>query len=106
VYNVNMAVGTISMRLPEQVRHEVEQFEKDEKLTQISEAARKLLLIGLESWKKEKALKLLEQGKISFSRAAAIAGLDVWSFADLVKEQKIVWIKDKEMIQQDIEAAQ
>jgi predicted HTH domain antitoxin len=101
-----MAVATISMRLPEHIRHEVEQFERDEKLTQISEAARKLLLLGLESWKKEKALHLLERGKISFSKAASLAGLDVWSFADLVKEQKIVWIKDKEMIKKDIEAAQ
>ena len=99
-------VATISMRMPEEVRQYVEEFEKEEKLTQISEAARKLLLIGIEVWQKEKALRLLEQGKISFSKAAQIAHVTVWEFADIVKEKKIVWIKNKTFIKKDIEAAQ
>lgn len=100
-----MTIATISVRVPEDIKHDLKEFEKDEKLTQTSEAARKLLLLGLEIWRKDKALKLLEQGKITFSKAAEIAELNVWEFAALVKERKIAWIKNKEYARRDIEAA-
>ncbi len=42
-----------------------------------------------------KALKLLEKGNISLSKAAEIAKLDIWTFTEKVKESGIVWIKIK-----------
>ncbi len=100
-----MAITTISVRVPEEVKSEVQEFEKDEKLIQMSEAARKLLLMGLESWRKEKALHLFAQGRVTFSKAAQIAKVDAWEFADLIKERKIVWIKNVERLKRDITAA-
>lgn len=100
-----MSISTISVRVPEQVRKDLRSFERDEKLTQTSEAARKLLLIGLESWRKEKALKLLGRGEVTFSKAAQIAQLNVWDFAELVRERRVTWITNKEMILKDISAA-
>ncbi len=105
VYIVNMGISTISVRVPDEVKQDLKYFEKEEKLTQTSEAARKLLMIGLESWQRERALQLLEQGKVSFSKAAHIAKMDLWSFADLIQERKIVWIKDLDMLREDIRAA-
>jgi len=34
-----------------------------------------------------KALKFLEEGKVSFLKAAQMAGLSPWDFADLVREK-------------------
>ncbi len=100
-----MTIATISVRVPEDIKNDLKEFEKDEKMTQTSEAARKLLLMGLEIWKRDKALRLLEAGKVTFLKAAEIAEVNVWDFAALVKERKIVWIKNKEFARRDIEAA-
>lgn len=105
VYNVNMGIATISVRVPDEVKEGIAAFEEDEKLTQTSEAARKLIMLGLEIWRKDKAVKLLENGKVSFLKAAEIAEMDVWEFAALIKERKTVWIKNKEFLRRDIEAA-
>lgn len=51
--------------------------------------------------KQEKALSLLQQGKITFNKAAKIAQMDLWDFADLVKEKKFVWVKDS-VIKEDL----
>ena len=45
--------------------------------------------------KEEKALKMLEKGEVTFSKAAKIAGTDVWTFADKEKESGMAWIKIK-----------
>ncbi len=98
-------MGTLSVRIGEEMEQELKEFTKDEKLEQASESARKILVLGLESWRQEKALSLLQQGKVTFLKAAAIAKMDAWNFADLVKEKKTIWIKDK-AIKEDIEEAE
>lgn len=100
-----MGIATISVRVPAEIKSELKHFERDEKLTQTSEAARKVLMIGLEKWRKERALRLFEAGEVSFSKAAEIAKITVWEFAELVKDKKITWLRNKEMIHKDISAA-
>lgn len=94
----------ISTRIPKELEEGVEEFMQAEKLEK-SAAVRKLLWTGLQEWKKKKALELLERGEITFTKAAEIAGLDVWSFADLVRRSGITWIKSVEKVKADIEAA-
>ncbi len=93
---------TLSARIPESLEDELERFTEDEKLDR-STAVRKLLSEGLEEWKKEKALKKLQNGEVSFQRAAEIADMDIWSFADLVEKKKVNWLKD-DRVREDIEA--
>ena len=50
-----------------------------------SASIRNLLSNGLKKWKVEKALKSLEDGKVTFFKAAEIAGMTVWDFADTNK---------------------
>ena len=97
-------MGTLSVRISDETERTLKEFAKDEKLEQASEAAPKVLSLGLEKWRQDKALTLLEQGKITFLKAAKLAQLNVWDFADLVKERKIVWVKDN-VIKEDIELA-
>lgn len=42
--------------------------------------------------REERALRLLGDGKVTFSKAAEIAGLDVFSFAELVKSSQAAWV--------------
>jgi predicted HTH domain antitoxin len=94
----------ISTRVPEELEEGIEEFMRAEKLEK-SAAVRKLLRTGLEEWRQRRALVLLERGEVTFTKAAEIAGLDVWSFADLVKRSGAIWIKSVEGIKADIKAA-
>ncbi len=99
-----MTEVSVSARVPEDVFKELEAFMKEESLEK-SASIRKLLAEGLQHWKQQKALKSLEEGKASFLKAAEMAGLSVWDFADLVREKGIVWIKSEKFIRKDIEKA-
>jgi predicted HTH domain antitoxin len=88
-------MGSISARVPDSLREELERFVEDENLDR-STAVRKLLSEGLELWRVEKAVEKLEDGDVSFSRAAELAGMDKWSFADILKERDVQWVDDKQ----------
>lgn len=88
-------MGSVSARIPDNLREELERFVEDENLDR-STAVRKLLSEGLEQWRVEKAVEKLEDGDVSFSRAAELAGADKWSFADLLKERDVQWVDDKQ----------
>lgn len=94
---------TLSTRIPEDLEEEFEEFRKEEKLDK-SVALRKLMSEGLEEWKRHRALKLLNEGRVTFSRAAEIADMNVWDFAELVRKEKITWVKD-ERVKEDIRVA-
>ena len=93
---------SVSARVPTSLEEELDKFMEDEKLDK-STAVRKLLAEGLEEWKKEKALEMLEEGEASLSRAAEIANMTIWEFSDLVKKSKTTWIDDIH-VQEDLEA--
>lgn len=54
---------TLSTRVPEEIREEIKDFMREEKLEK-SAAVRKILRTGLEEWRKRKALELLEGGHV------------------------------------------
>jgi predicted HTH domain antitoxin len=95
---------TISVRISPGMKDELRKFAKDERLEQTSEAARKLLIQGLNNWHRKKALALFTAGKITLSKAASLAQMDVWEFAEHVKKHSVPWIKEKRFIQKDIAA--
>ncbi|MFB6209047.1 MAG: UPF0175 family protein [Candidatus Nanohaloarchaea archaeon] len=84
---------SVSARIPESLEEELDEFVEEEKLDK-STAIRKLISEGIENWRQEKALEMLEKGETTFSRAAEIAGMDQWSFSNLLKEREIQWVKD------------
>lgn len=96
---------TISTRVPEGIGREVEEFMREERLDK-SAAIRKLLRTGLGEWRKRRALKMLEEGEATFNRAAEIAGMNVWDFADLARKSGGNWVTSVERIRSDIEAAE
>jgi predicted HTH domain antitoxin len=57
-----------------------------------STAVRKILERGISEWRKERALGLLSQGKITFARAAELAGISIWDMVELVRDRKVEWV--------------
>ena len=93
-------MGTVSARLPDELEEMLDEYVEEEDIER-SVAVRKLLSQGLEDWRRERAVELLEDGAVSFSRAAEIAETDVWSFAEYVEERDTVWVEEAE---EDLEA--
>ncbi len=100
-HDVNI-MGTISARVPDELEAELDAYLEDENLDR-STAVRKLLSEGLEEWRRERALDQLAAGSITFSKAAELAGLSVWDFAQLAKERDITWVDD-DHLDADLEA--
>jgi predicted HTH domain antitoxin len=88
-----MTEVTISARIPRDMEREVEQLMHEERLER-SAAIRKLLHLGLDRYRQERALRLLAEGMVTLSRAAEIARLSLWEFVDVVRDRKIAWVAD------------
>ena len=54
----------------------------------------------------QEALEFLQKGKVTFAKAAEMAGVSLWEFADLVKHSNIEWVKYKlEEVEKEIQKA-
>lgn len=84
-------LGTVSARVPDDLEAELESYVEEEHLDR-STAVRKLLPEGLDEWRRERALGLLADARVSFSRAAEIAELSVWDVAPLAREHDVTWV--------------
>jgi len=51
------------------------------------------LEIGISEWRKRTALELLRDGRVTFVKAAKLAKMDIWDFADLVKDRRVEWVR-------------
>lgn len=94
-------MGTVSARIPDDLEAELESYIEEENLDK-STAVRKLITEGLGDWRKERALERLEAGEVTVSRAAEIAGMNVWEFAALAKAENVTWVSD-EHLESDLE---
>lgn len=88
--------------MPDELEAELEAYLEDEKLDR-STAVRKLLSEGLEAWRREHALEQLAAGTITFGKAANVAGMSIWDFAQLVKQRDITWVA-ADHLEGDLEA--
>ena len=80
------------MRIPEEIEKEILEMVKREKLDKAT-AVRTLLEMGIMEWRKQTALDLLRDGKVTFAKAAEMAKLSLWEFADLVKQRNVEWVR-------------
>lgn len=94
-------MGTISARVPDDLEAELEAYLDEENLDR-STAVRKLLAEGLDAWRRDRALEQLADGRITFSRAASLAGVSVWELAHLAEERDITWVAD-DHLESDLE---
>lgn len=88
-----MTEVTVSVRIPREMEEEVEALMDEERLEK-SAALRKLLHLGIENYRRERALRLLSERKVTLSKAAQIAKVPIWEMLHLVRERGIVWVDD------------
>lgn len=89
-------MGTVSARLPEELEAELQAYIEDERLDR-STAVRKLLAEGLDEWRRERAIEQLRDGEVTFSRAAELADMTIWDFAQLVRDRDVTWVSEDDV---------
>lgn len=76
----------LTTRAPDALAREIEALAREEHLDK-SALIRRLLVEALQEKRKEKALGLYREGKVSMGKAASIAKISIWEFMDLVREK-------------------
>ena len=87
-----MTLKPLAVRVPAEVEKEIGEIVEKEKLDKAT-VVRNLLEMGLAEWRIQTALELLQKGKGTFAKAAEIARVSLWEFADLVKQRNIEWVR-------------
>ncbi|MCS7096817.1 MAG: UPF0175 family protein, partial [Nitrososphaerota archaeon] len=87
-----MTLKPLAVRIPEEIEKEIQEVVKREGLDKAT-VVMALLELGVGEWRKQTALELLRDGKVTFAKAAEMAKLSLWEFADLVKQRNIEWVR-------------
>jgi predicted HTH domain antitoxin len=87
-----LTLKPLAVRIPEEIEKEIQEVIEREGLDKAT-AVRTLLELGIGEWRRQTALELLRDGKVTFAKAAEIAKLSLWEFADLVKQRNIEWVR-------------
>ncbi|MBS7651370.1 MAG: UPF0175 family protein [Candidatus Bathyarchaeia archaeon] len=92
VYDDVLTLKPLAVRIPEEIEKEILEVIERDKLDKAT-AVRNLLEMGIEEWRKRNALEMLRDGKVTFTRAAEMAKLSLWEFADFVKQRNVEWVR-------------
>lgn len=95
---------TVSIRLPEQYLHEIEEACKQEVLDK-GTMLRKLIGEALREYHMKKAFDLYSEGRISLWKAARMAGLTYRGALEEIKKRNIPFRYEKEDMAADIKWA-
>ena len=87
-----LTLKPLAVRIPPELEKEINEITKKEKLDKAT-VVRNLLETGITEWRKQTALALLQEGKATFAKAADIAKLSLWEFADMLKQRNIEWVR-------------
>jgi len=100
-----LTLKPLAVRIPKEIEEEILEVVEREKLDKAT-AVRTLLEMGIVEWRKQTALELLRDGKVTFAKAAEMAKLSLWEFVDLVKQRHIEWVRyTPEEIEKEIKEA-
>ena len=87
-----LTLKPLAVRVPEEIEREILEVVERAKLDKAT-VVRNLLELGIAEWRKQTALDLLRGGKVTFAKAAEMAKLSLWEFADLVKQFNVEWVR-------------
>jgi len=87
-----LTLKPLAVRISEEIEKEILEVVKREKLDKAT-VVRTLIEMGIVEWRKQTALELLRDGKVTFAKAAEMAKLSLWEFADLVKQRNVEWVR-------------
>lgn len=95
----------IAVRISKELEKEIEEFMKDKGLDK-SAAVRKILEIGISTWKIEKAINLFKLKRVTLWKASQIANISLREMMDELNNRKIPLNISTQNIIDDIKAAQ
>ncbi len=87
-----LTLKPLAVRIPEEIEKEIREVAEREGLDKAT-VVRTLLELGIGEWRTQTALELLHDGKVTFAKAAEMAKLSLWDFADLVKQRNVEWVR-------------
>lgn len=93
---------TVTTRIPEEDEKLLEKIQEKEK-TGRSEALRRLIEKGIDDWRRERALELLEDHKVTLRKATDLAGVSYVEMLELASEEGIESGYDLEDLERDME---
>ena len=88
-----MTEVTVSARIPKELEKDVERLMREEHLEK-SAALRKLLHLGVQNYRLERALRGLSEGRFSLAKAAEEGGLTVWEILDEASRRHVIWVAE------------
>jgi predicted HTH domain antitoxin len=89
---MTLTLKPLAVRIPEEMEKEILEMAEREKLDKAT-VVRILIEMGIVEWRKQTALELLRDGKVTFAKAAEMAKPSLWEFADLVKQRNVEWVR-------------
>jgi len=95
---------TIATRVPSELEAEIIRFMEEEGLDK-SAAVRRILEMGLNDWKKRRAIELYRDGKVTLWKASQIAGISLREMLDELNRLRITTHVTAKDLEEDIEAA-
>ena len=95
---------TIATRIPTDLEKEIRRFMEEEGLDK-STAIRQILEIGVNEWKKKRAIELYRQEKITLWKASQIAGISLREMFEELNRLRIPIHVKAEDIEEDIRSA-
>lgn len=81
-------VETVSVRLDDDTLDQI-RFFQEEYRTDRSEIIRRMLDFASKEMKKDIAIKMLKEGKVSIGRAAEFTGISIYEVLELCKERHV-----------------
>lgn len=81
----------VEVALDEDLAGSLSRYARDEQLHRDA-AAERLLASALSEWRQDRAVERFANGEVGFTRAAEIAEVDPWAFADLLRERGVEWV--------------
>ncbi len=81
----------LAVRVSAEVEKEIREIVEEQKLDKAT-VVRNLLELGIAEWRKQTALDFLQKRKVTFAKAAEMAKLSLWEFADIVKQRNVEWV--------------
>jgi len=86
-----MTLKPLATRIPEETDREIREIMRLDRMDR-STAVRTVIEVGISEWRKQKAIELLRDGRVSFAKAAEIAKLSIWDFMDLIRQRRVQWV--------------
>ena len=83
-----MMTVQVNLRVPPEVADDLDWLAAEEHLSRV-DLARQILLEGVGRRKQTLALQLYQEGKVSQSRAAEMAGVSLWEMMDLIDQAEV-----------------